>query len=151
MGRAHGRSLWYRYVGFSRISSLALKLLTNLDSAGNGTTSYAENIGAIAITQVGSRVVVQVAACFMIIIGLCAKLSAIFASLPTSIAGGIYCIVFGLIVAIGLSNLQYIDLNSERNLFIIGFANSLLLARVATCRITTLLVTQMEGKSLTPW
>ena len=28
----------------------------------------------------------------------------------------------GLIVAVGISNLQYVDLNSSRNLFIIGFA-----------------------------
>ena len=30
--------------------------------------------------------------------------------------------LFGLIVAVGLSNLQYVDLNSPRNQFIIGFA-----------------------------
>ena len=28
----------------------------------------------------------------------------------------------GLIVAVGISNLQYVDLNSSRNLFIVGFA-----------------------------
>ncbi|MCP4546733.1 MAG: xanthine permease, partial [bacterium] len=29
---------------------------------------------------------------------------------------------FGMIAAVGLSNLQFVDLNSARNLFIIGFA-----------------------------
>ncbi len=28
----------------------------------------------------------------------------------------------GMIVAVGISNLQYVDLNSSRNLFIIGFS-----------------------------
>jgi len=43
---------------------------------------------------------------------------------------GLYCALFGLIVAVGLSNLQYIDLNSPRNQFIVGFAifNSLSVA-----------------------
>lgn len=34
--------------------------------------------------------------------------------------GGIYATVFGLIIAVGLSNLQCVDL--KRNLFMIGFA-----------------------------
>jgi nucleobase transporter 1/2 len=33
-----------------------------------------------------------------------------------------YCAMFGMITAVGLSNLQFIDLNSARNLFILGFA-----------------------------
>jgi xanthine/uracil permease len=33
-----------------------------------------------------------------------------------------YCAMFGMIAAVGLSNLQFVDLNSARNLFIIGFA-----------------------------
>ena len=30
--------------------------------------------------------------------------------------------MFGMIASVGLSNLQFVDLNSARNLFIIGFA-----------------------------
>jgi len=30
--------------------------------------------------------------------------------------------MFGMIAAVGLSNLQFVDLNSARNLFILGFA-----------------------------
>jgi nucleobase transporter 1/2 len=33
-----------------------------------------------------------------------------------------YCAMFGMIASVGLSNLQFVDLNSARNLFIIGFA-----------------------------
>ena len=33
-----------------------------------------------------------------------------------------YCALFGMIVAVGLSNLQFVDMNAPRNLFIIGFA-----------------------------
>ena len=30
--------------------------------------------------------------------------------------------MFGMITAVGLSNLQFVDLNSSRNLFILGFS-----------------------------
>ena len=30
--------------------------------------------------------------------------------------------ITGMIVAVGLSNLQYVDLNSGRNLFVVGFS-----------------------------
>lgn len=31
-------------------------------------------------------------------------------------------VMFGVIAAVGISNLQFVDLNSSRNLFIIGFS-----------------------------
>ena len=46
-------------------------------------------------------------------------------TLPTNsqpIVGGMYCAMFGMIAAVGLSNLQFINLNSARNLFILGFS-----------------------------
>jgi hypothetical protein len=80
--------------------------------------------------RVGSRAVVQCGAVAMMLVGIVAKVAAILASMPSAMVGGIYCSVFGLIIAVGLSNLQHVDLNSERNLFIIGFAifNSLSVA-----------------------
>ena len=89
---------------------------------GNGTTSYSENIGAIGLTRVGSRRVVQVGAVIMICLGLVAKFGALFTTIPQPIVGGMYCAMFGMIAAVGMSNLQFVDLNSSRNLFIIGFA-----------------------------
>ena len=55
--------------------------------AGNGTTSYSENVGAIGLTGVGSRRVIQTAACFMIGLSVIGKFGALFASLPTPIVG----------------------------------------------------------------
>ncbi len=89
---------------------------------GNGTTSYSENIGAIGLTRVGSRRVVQVGAVLMIAMGMFGKFGAMFASIPQPIVGGMYCAMFGMIAAVGLSNLQFVNLNSARNLFILGFA-----------------------------
>ena len=58
----------------------------------------------------------------MLILGTTAKFGALFTTIPQPVVGGMYCTLFGMIVAVGLSNLQYVDMNAPRNLFIIGFA-----------------------------
>lgn len=88
---------------------------------GNGTTSYSENIGAIGLTRVGSRRVVQMGGLIMILLGTVSKFGALFTTIPSPIVGGMYCAMFGMIASVGLSNLQFVDLNSGRNLFILGF------------------------------
>lgn len=97
-------------------------LIAGIFGTGNGTTSYSENIGAIGLTRVGSRRVVQFGAVLMIVLAVVGKFGAIFATIPQPIVGGMYCTMFGMIAAVGLSNLQFVDLNSARNLFILGFA-----------------------------
>ncbi|MDP7423337.1 MAG: solute carrier family 23 protein [bacterium] len=97
-------------------------LIAGIIGTGNGTTSYSENIGAIGLTRVASRRVVQYGALLMIVFGAIAKFGAIFTTIPDPIVGGMYCALFGMIAAVGISNLQFVDLNSPRNLFIIGFS-----------------------------
>jgi nucleobase transporter 1/2 len=58
----------------------------------------------------------------MLIVGFFTKLGALFLTIPQPIVGGIFCIMFGIITAVGLSNLQFVDLNSTRNLFVLGFS-----------------------------
>ena len=43
-------------------------------------------------------------------------------TIPEPIIGGIFSVMFGIITAVGLSNLQFVDLNSTRNLFVLGFS-----------------------------
>lgn len=105
-------------IGMEGIGSL----IAGIFGTGNGTTSYSENIGAIGLTRVGSRRVVQYGAMIMLVLGAVAKFGALFTTIPQPIVGGMYCTLFGMIAAVGLSNLQFVDLNSARNLFVIGFA-----------------------------
>ena len=58
----------------------------------------------------------------MIVVGLLGKVGAFFVSIPDPIVGGIYMVMFGMIAAVGISNLQFADMNSSRNLFIVGFS-----------------------------
>jgi nucleobase transporter 1/2 len=97
-------------------------LVAGIFGTGNGTTSYSENIGAIGLTRVGSRRVVQIGGVIMLILGSFGKFGALFTAIPQPIVGGMYCTMFGMIAAVGLSNLQFVDLNAARNLFILGFA-----------------------------
>ncbi|XP_067936880.1 uncharacterized protein [Watersipora subatra] len=103
-------------------------LLSGALGSGNGLTSYSGNIGAMNIIQVGSRRVIQVAAVFMLILSVLGKLCALFVTIPDPILGGIHIVLFGLLASVGLSNLQYVDLNSSRNLFVIGISLMLGLA-----------------------
>jgi uracil-xanthine permease len=88
----------------------------------NGSTTYSENIGAIGLTRVASRHVVRWGATVMIILAFITKFSAIFTTMPGPVVGAMYCGLFGMIAAVGLSNLVLCDMSSARNLFIIGFA-----------------------------
>ena len=93
-----------------------------LMGTGNGTTSYAENIGILEVTKIGSRFVVICAGIVMTLFGIFGKFGALFVTLPSPILGGLLFLMFAIITAVGLSNLQYIDLNSSRNLLILGLS-----------------------------
>ena len=89
---------------------------------GNGSTSYTENVGAIGITGVASRYVVQIGALVMLIVGFIGPIGQLFASIPTPIVGGLFIVMFGQIAAVGLSQLTFVDLDNNRNVFIVGLA-----------------------------
>ena len=95
-------------------------LITGLFQSVAATTSYSENIGAIGLTRVASRRVIRAGAIFMLIIPMLGKFSTALATLPDAVKGAMYVGLFGMIAAVGLSNLQFVNLNNARNLFIIG-------------------------------
>ena len=73
-------------------------------------------------TQVGSLRVIQVGGFLFMIFGMLGKFGALFVAIPDPIIGGVFMVMFGMITAVGISNLQYADMNSSRNLFIVGFS-----------------------------
>ena len=87
-----------------------------------GSTSYSENIGAIGLTGVASRYVVQVGALIMLVVGFVGYFGQLIATIPDPIVGGLFIAMFAQIVAVGISNLKHVDLDSSRNVFVIGFA-----------------------------
>ncbi|XP_020790725.1 xan_ur_permease domain-containing protein [Boleophthalmus pectinirostris] len=97
-------------------------LLAGAWGTGNGTTSYSENVGALGITKVGSRMVIVASGVLMVVLGVFGKAGAIFTTIPSPVVGGMFMVMFGVVAAAGVSNLQYADMNSSRNIFIFGFS-----------------------------
>ncbi|CAM9303491.1 unnamed protein product [Lampetra fluviatilis] len=97
-------------------------LLAGLLGTGNGTTSFSQNIAALGITRVGSRLVLQVSGVILVLMGIFGKCGAVFITIPEPIIGGMFLGTFGMIAAVGISTLQYADMNSSRNVFIVGLS-----------------------------
>uniref|UniRef100_A0A8C2ZRH1 Solute carrier family 23 member 1 n=1 Tax=Cyclopterus lumpus TaxID=8103 RepID=A0A8C2ZRH1_CYCLU len=107
-----------RGVGVEGLGSL----LAGAFGTGNGTTSFSENVAALGITKVGSRAVILASGVFMVLMGMLGKIGAVFTTIPTPVMGGMFLIMFGVITAAGVSNLQSTDMNSSRNIFVFGFS-----------------------------
>ena len=56
------------------------------------------------------------------IFGMLGKFGALFVTIPDPIIGGVFMVMFGMITAVGIANLQYADMNSSRNVCIVGFS-----------------------------
>ncbi len=89
---------------------------------GFSSTSYSENIGLVGLTKVASRYVVQIGAIMLVLLGLFGKFGACAAAIPKPVVGGLYCVLFGLIAAVGVKQFSKCNLSSDRNLLIGGFA-----------------------------
>ena len=68
---------------------------------GTGVTTYAENIGVMAVTKIYSTLVFVVAALAAIVLGFSPKFGALIATIPGPVLGGLAIVVFGLITATG--------------------------------------------------
>jgi len=68
---------------------------------GTGVTTYAENIGVMAVTKIYSTIVFVVAALTAIVLGFSPKFGAMIMTTPGPVLGGLAIIVFGLITATG--------------------------------------------------
>jgi len=68
---------------------------------GTGVTTYAENIGVMAMTRVYSTIIFVVAALVAILLGFSPKFGAVIGSIPTGVIGGVATALFGLIAITG--------------------------------------------------
>ncbi|KAL3583450.1 hypothetical protein D5086_014511 [Populus alba] len=95
-------------------------VLAGIWGCGTGSTTLTENVHTVNITKVASRRVVEVGAAFLILFSFIGKVGAILASIPQALAASILCFMWGLIVSLGLSTLQYSQTASFRNITIVG-------------------------------
>ena len=56
----------------------------------------------------------------LILAGVIGKFGAVLTLIPEPIIGGCLTVVFGMVAAVGVATLKFIDMNSTRNLTILG-------------------------------
>jgi len=86
-------------------------------------TSFSQNVGLIAMTGVMSRHVVTIGAVFLIVCGLIPKVGAVIRTIPIEVLGGGVIVMFGMVVAAGISMLSDVNWN-RRNMVIFAIALS---------------------------
>jgi uracil-xanthine permease len=66
---------------------------------GTGVTTYAENMGVMAVTRVYSTLVFVAAGIIALALGFSPKFGAVIGTIPVAVLGGLAIVVFGLIAA----------------------------------------------------
>nr|GMC57234.1 nucleobase-ascorbate transporter 11 [Ipomoea batatas] len=95
-------------------------ILAGLWGTGTASTTLTENVHTIDVTKVASRRALQLGSVFLILFSFVGKVGAILASIPLALAAAVLCFIWALIVALGLSTLQYTQTSSFRNIMIVG-------------------------------
>jgi uracil-xanthine permease len=89
-------------------------------AGGTGVTTYAENIGVMAVTRIYSTIVFVVAALIAIALGFSPKFGALIQTIPGPVLAGVSIVVFGLIAAAGAKIWvdSRVDFSENRNLIV---------------------------------
>ncbi|EGT5206330.1 TPA: pyrimidine utilization transport protein G [Cronobacter sakazakii] len=99
-------------------------LATMLSGAvgGSGVTTYAENIGVMAVTKVYSTLVFVAAAVIALLLGFSPKFGALIHTIPAPVIGGASIVVFGLIAVAGarIWVQNHVDLSQNGNLIMVA-------------------------------
>lgn len=108
---------------------------------GPAQTTYAENLGVLAITRQFSSRIIQGAGVIAILLGLFGKVGAAIQSIPVAVMGGICILLFGMIAGMGIRHMieEKVDMTNMKNLIIvavifiigIGYANGIAYATIA--------------------
>ena len=83
-------------------------------------TTYGESIGCVAITRNASVYTIITAAVGAMIIAFLSPFVAFVNSIPSCVMGGVCMALYGFIAVSGLKMVQEVDLNKNRNLFVVS-------------------------------
>ncbi|MES2261955.1 MAG: nucleobase:cation symporter-2 family protein [Pseudomonadota bacterium] len=85
-------------------------------------TSFAQNVGLVAMTGVRSRWVCAAGGLILMLLGMLPKLAVIVASVPPSVLGGTGIVMFGMVAASGIRTLTKVDFSRHQNLYIVAIS-----------------------------
>ena len=83
-------------------------------------TTYGESVGCVAITGNASVYTILTAALLAILISFIAPFVAFVNSIPSCVMGGVCMALYGFIAVSGLKMVQKVDLNQNKNLFVVS-------------------------------
>ena len=108
-----------RYMGRAFLGDGVATMLSG-SLGGTGLTTYAENIGVMAVTRIYSTLVFVVAALIAIVLGFSPKFGAVIQTIPGAVVGGVSIVVFGLIAVAGARIWveNRVDFSDNRNLIV---------------------------------
>lgn len=89
---------------------------------GSGVTTYAENIGVMAVTKVYSTLAFVAAALIALVLGFSPKFGALIHTIPGPVIGGASIVVFGLIAVAGarIWVQNHVDFSQNGNLIMVA-------------------------------
>lgn len=83
-------------------------------------TTYGESVGCVAITRNASIYTIITAAIGAILISFLSPFIAFVNSIPPCVMGGVCMALYGFIAVSGLKMIQQVDLNKNKNLFVVS-------------------------------
>ena len=83
-------------------------------------TTYGESVGCVAITRNASGITITTAAIMCVLISFFGPFVAFLDSIPGCVMGGVCTTLYGFIACSGLKMIQKVDLNQNKNLFVVA-------------------------------
>ncbi|QCR36499.1 pyrimidine utilization transport protein G [Nissabacter sp. SGAir0207] len=110
-----------RYMGRAFVGD-GLATMLSASAGGTGVTTYAENIGVMAVTRIYSTLIFVAAALIAIVLGFSPKFGALIHTIPGPVLGGTSIVVFGLIAVAGarIWVQNRVDLSENGNLIMVA-------------------------------
>ncbi len=88
--------------------------------AGCPNTTYGESIGCVAISGNASVITILYTAILAIVISFVGPFATFLSTIPGCVMGGVCIALYGFIAVSGLKMIQKVDLNDNRNLFVVS-------------------------------
>uniref|UniRef100_A0A8C6F3C5 Solute carrier family 23 member 3 n=2 Tax=Monodon monoceros TaxID=40151 RepID=A0A8C6F3C5_MONMO len=97
-------------------------VLAGLLGSPMGTASSFPNVGTVSLLQAGSRRVAHLVGLLCVVLGLSPRLVQLITTIPLPVLGGVLGVTQAVVLSTGFSSFHLADIDSGRNVFIVGFS-----------------------------
>uniref|UniRef100_A0A8D0R311 Solute carrier family 23 member 3 n=1 Tax=Sus scrofa TaxID=9823 RepID=A0A8D0R311_PIG len=97
-------------------------VLAGLLGSPMGTASSFPNVGTMSLFQAGSRRVAHLVGLLCVGLGFSPRLAQLLSTIPLPVLGGVLGVTQAVVLSTGFSSFHMADIDSGRNVFIVGFS-----------------------------